>query len=355
MDPPVVDSTKRLHIVDIEPLLITICPLDQWNETKVHEFGYVNTFNLLQGLGHGHKKKFVGWGDQHNLTFDELVGKVTNFNLINHSWNGSVNDKLVDVNYEIRFYPKHGYCYDLVNLTTSGEVQIWTDNPEFKEAQVYITDRKLRTRNTVHAESHWGSKIILKNGYLEYDIKTEQLSHFDPRNPDDCKKYDNDDYEKCVDEEFEKFWIQLINCNPPWLSSNDQCDSVMNINQTTVDSVRVKTYHFVMFVYLMKYNPTVAETLMKTCKKACTVANSIIYGKEEEHDSNDTLAGIMLNFNDQVEFTTKTLAYGPYHFLIDMGSSLGLWFGLSVFGITDLGIKVFQWIKNTKQEVMRKV
>ena len=34
MDPPLVDSTERLNIADIEPLLITICPLEQWNIKK---------------------------------------------------------------------------------------------------------------------------------------------------------------------------------------------------------------------------------------------------------------------------------------------------------------------------------
>ena len=61
-----------------------------------------------------------------------------------------------------------------------------------------------------------------------------------------------------------------------------------------------------------------------------------------------------LNFDDQVVFTTKQLAYGPSDFLIDIGSSLGLWFGLSVFGISDLGISAFQWVKNKGQEAMRK-
>jgi hypothetical protein len=64
-------------------------------------------------------------------------------------------------------------------------------------------------------------------------------------------------------------------------------------------------------------------------------------------------AGCTLTFADQVVYTTKKIAYGPSTLLIDMGSSLGLWFGLSVFCITDLGIMAFQWVKNRKQEVMR--
>jgi hypothetical protein len=35
MNPHVVDSTERLNIADLEPLLITICPTEQWNRTML--------------------------------------------------------------------------------------------------------------------------------------------------------------------------------------------------------------------------------------------------------------------------------------------------------------------------------
>ena len=61
-----------------------------------------------------------------------------------------------------------------------------------------------------------------------------------------------------------------------------------------------------------------------------------------------------LDFANEVIYTTKKLAYGSSEFLIDMGSSLGLWFGLSVFGLTDLGIVAFQWIRKLKRKLKRK-
>ena len=85
-----------------------------------------------------------------------------------------------------------------------------------------------------------------------------------------------------------------------------------------------------------------------------SILTIIIYRKDEEFDSVNNFTGLILNFAEQVSYTTKHLAYGPSEFLIDMGSSLGLWFGLSVFGITDLVSKAFQLVKNTRQEVIRK-
>ena len=38
------------------------------------------------------------------------------------------------------------------------------------------------------------------------------------------------------------------------------------------------------------------------------------------------------------------------NFLIDMGSSMGFWFGLSVFGLTDLSITTIEWLSGLKEK-----
>ena len=52
MDPPVVDSTERLNMANIEPPLITICHLEQWNITKLKHYGYHEVTPLLNGISH---------------------------------------------------------------------------------------------------------------------------------------------------------------------------------------------------------------------------------------------------------------------------------------------------------------
>ena len=103
----------------------------------------------------------------------------------------------------------------------------------------------------------------------------EQLSHLNPRNSDDCQEYYNDDYEKCVDEELQKVWKPLINCNPPWLSSKDQCVTVNNIQETGADSEGETVFG----IYNMKNYPA-----MERCPKACTVLQPNIFYTDEEKD-----------------------------------------------------------------------
>ena len=73
VDPPVVDSTEILNVIDTEPPLMTICPLNQFNQTRISELGYENYFHLL--TGYDSEKGIISWGTQHNLSFEELINE----------------------------------------------------------------------------------------------------------------------------------------------------------------------------------------------------------------------------------------------------------------------------------------
>ena len=124
MDPPVVDSTERLNIDDTDLPLITICPLDQWRDDKLQHREYLDEFSLFEGyvstfdLVNGYQKKFVGWGAQHNLTTEEYI---PNFVWTRRLGNLSFT-KDRKIKYEIKLYPKYGFCYDVVNFTTGKEL-----------------------------------------------------------------------------------------------------------------------------------------------------------------------------------------------------------------------------------------
>ena len=349
--PPVVDSTERLNIEDVDSLMVTICPLNQWNISKLNEFGYEDELYLLLGFANA-SKTFVGWGAQHNLTFEELFQKVNNFNLSNpeivlwlHGW---IEE---NISTESIFYPKFGLCYALVNLTITQNIllgiRVDTQEGENVPAQVLITDKRLKTRNTLHTESHWGSSIIIEQGMdYSYLIKVEQISNFDPKNPAKCNTYDEDEFDNCNDAELQQIWKPLINCNPPWVSPNDHCIRDMNFTREITKSVFDNAYETVASIYYM-----VTYLIKDSCNKACTVTQASILPSEKKksrYASASHQSYLRLKFASEVIYTTKKFAYGPSEFLIDMGSSLGLWFGLSVFGITDLGIIAFQWLKKMR-------
>ena len=164
LNPPVIDSTQRFSISNIETPLITICPLNQYNYSKLQQFGYEDEIHFILGLGPNNL--FIGWGKQHNLSFEQLFQHVENFNLSNPEFNiYHKNQTYEEIEYEMNFLPYFGLCYDLVNITITKEfvLDISLDEKVMK-AQVFITDKNMRTRNTVDADSHWGSSIFIQQG-----------------------------------------------------------------------------------------------------------------------------------------------------------------------------------------------
>ena len=55
-NPPIIDSTEILNIADVDPPLITVCPLNQFNKTKMKEFGYRNLNSVLSGYSYKNKQ-----------------------------------------------------------------------------------------------------------------------------------------------------------------------------------------------------------------------------------------------------------------------------------------------------------
>ena len=55
------------------------------------------------------------------------------------------------------------------------------------------------------------------------------------------------------------------------------------------------------------------------------------------------------NFRKTVRVERKVVVYTFFNFIVDVGSSLGLWLGLSALGVTNLFINAFlatqKWLK----------
>ena len=119
-NPPVVDTTETLNIGDVDPPLITICPLNQFNQAKIKEFGYNNLDSVL--IGYSYKNQQIGWGAQYNLTFEEFIDKM----LIVHRdlFIISIKNRNMKPRYEKRFYPKYGWCFDVSDYIMTEEIRL---------------------------------------------------------------------------------------------------------------------------------------------------------------------------------------------------------------------------------------
>ena len=90
---------------------------------------------------------------------------------------------------------------------------------------------------------------------------------------------------------------------------------------------------------------TMAE---KNCMIPCSkMTNKVSLRAENEPklNENHNVAYLILKFKESVKVEKKVVVYIFFNFIIDVGSSLGLWLGLSALSIIDLGIEAFIVVK----------
>ena len=100
---------------------------------------------------------------------------------------------------------------------------------------------------------------------------------------------------------------------------------------------------------LPKYDSAPTEAEIR-CKHPCKKMTNTVSVRAENvgvgtSETGETETLLILNFKKTVRIEKSIVVYTFFNFIIDIGSSLGLWLGLSALGITDLAIDAFQLAK----------
>ena len=131
-----------------------------------------------------------------------------------------------------------------------------------------------------------------------------------------------------------------MNCVPPWLSAKKNClSNIIMYNHTRMEVADMIDKKFVNPKEDLKH--TEAEERCKNPCRKMTNTLSLISLTEFNHKFSTKLE---FRFKKTVKVEKKVVVYTWFSFIIDAGSSLGLWLGLSALGITDLAIEAYSWI-----------
>ena len=134
-----------------------------------------------------------------------------------------------------------------------------------------------------------------------------------------------------------------MDCIPPWLSSENQCHNNITTYNKTAKQISAMIYEsFVIPLFGSK--STAAES---RCKKPCKKMTNRISMISDKSRSGHSV--YEFRFKEKVRVEKKVVVYTWFNFIVDVGSSLGLWLGLSALGITDMAIEAFivakKWLK----------
>ena len=222
----------------------------------------------------------------------------------------------------------------------SSTLLIWNKNI-FTNIKIFITDRTYRSSASLDFSSHNGNLLEVEPiGAYEIFVKMKVVSS--------CKTVTQEklSFQECVNERLERDIGTHLGCLPPWMTDLNQCNSTYPSDLLNGIPKYKENYVFPHF----HLKQTIVEN---KCKTACSTTNNFVSVRDIKKDITFIGAGMVkksgranIYFDEQVEVTEKTFNYGYYNFIIDVGSSIGLWFGLSVFGIYDLVIQTFEFVRS---------
>ncbi len=347
--PPTVITIIDKNIADIDLPIVTICQTHQGNMTRLNELHYARVVDLLNGFtGFAESERLLSWGQHANLTFDQILDEVFS--------DKAVNDIIIlkqdNVERNIKFIPRHGKCQEVSKFNPMKELMImnqdFTDPPDTKKSlRVFITDRYYQSHYSIDYPSHTGDKIEI-HPMTEYyiDVKLSIVSTCNT----EAEEFKTNNFKQCVDDEVNDHFRKNPGCTPPWLSQNNHCN-------ISIPYPEVENYNFVPNLhedYILNVLTLKQSKVETNCRKYCKTLRSEVKIRETAELNTFSIqqgwnkgGDAHISFDPTVKVTETSFNYGLFQYVIDVGSSLGLWLGLSVLGLYDLSETAFYYAKHS--------
>ena len=203
---------------------------------------------------------------------------------------------------------------------------------------VFITDVASGLHYMIERPLTTGDKMIIDipanmtMSYQEYysvELTERQVNSGDGT----CTNYPDEtghiNYGACVEEENQRKILPVLGCMIPWLPGEDHCSGVLE---------RLPKHEDVLKWIKVMYRDAFTGDLYhsSSCQLPCTRVTAHATFLQERRRRYRGYHKISIYFKEKVNVETVILAYDIESLLVEIGSSLGLWLGLSVIGLFDV-------------------
>ena len=133
----------------------------------------------------------------------------------------------------------------------------------------------------------------------------------------------------------------MLGCRPPWLSAPRHPDNCQG--KILGENIQKKAWKRNINEFELNYivsGKAHTENCLKPCKGLLAYSKLI-----RSDDFRTEIAETILSFSKEVKVTKHVRIYGLFELVVDVGSSLGLWIGLSIVGVFDLVLDAGIFIK----------
>ena len=251
-----------------------------------------------------------------------------------------------------------GYCLQLdINSTDIPQSSLFYASFLFdEEFQVFITDPGRALYHMVNPESMKGDTIkSTNNTWKIYSIRFEEI-HWTK----ECTNYGEGatfkTYTDCVAGEHKAFFWPMLGCSVPWMSGPDHhnsCKGIITLGQNVYSRFWRTILEIQSQVQYFRMDEQHTASCLKQCvelKARSTLQNR---GTKTKWQTEHNRHSVYLQFPKTVKVKEYHEAYGLFDLVVEVGSSLGLWIGLSCLGVFDLLLQATSVIKQHVQRMWK--
>jgi hypothetical protein len=253
---PTVISTTTLSVDQIEPPLIIVCPVDQFNITNLNLFGYAEDYEFFNGRVQNMNDS-LSWGHHVGKSYQAMMNELSNVEAINilEELNSFIPTKRGIFSY-------FGYCLELEPKSLDHLVMI-SNLSVSSNIEVFITDRNTKHYLNMDMTSQIGNmmKMPAQESTLEtFRVKIDLYDTTETADEDDCEPSTKYNYSQCVENKIKEDLLPKLNCIPPLLSPNNPC------KVTLIDELTMK---YLEESYIYPLGTQTRNNAEKKCKKPC--------------------------------------------------------------------------------------
>ena len=246
-------------------------------------------------------------------------------------------------------YP-YGQCCKVIKSEKSRRLPVFKvvitmhSESNLKSLKLLLSDPNTSSRFRLHKFNQKGVDLKTSEteaGYRRYMIKLRKETHLEGGKNFHCKNYDRGEYEECLEEEYSRQCLDILNCTLPWVTENRDlwCEDNLQIASQKLGS-------FLNLVDQILYG----KTDPGPCLTPCTLTSYQVEQVGVYNDANN-LRGIIIAFDDEVEVETSELQISAKTFLTRVGGIIGvgkefLWMMLCAVSVVKLLVKILETRSN---------
>ena len=345
--PTVIITSERAFDRSYQPRLL-VCGSKSYDYDKSRHHGYYYHMAFLSG-DITNSNNSISWNGQFNRGWTEIESAVfpniKDNNTLHGFWD---QNRKTEKTLIMRHIQPFAVCNEIVDFGKILYISL------VKDAYIYLADPSTFANHRVTSLSMNGDNIgipgVNKTGYSSLVIFRITISVLEKRTDQGkCKQYTNvRGYSKCIENGYINLFKKVLGCLPPWFRTaryNDSeitCTNKIEFNdkRKALEAKAVLSNVVEDFV-LMQEGRYESDWCLPPC-------NQIYYNVEIASNEawSDSVNWAEFNFAEEINVQTETNGYDTFRLVIEVGSSLGLWLGLCIFGLFDLTIEVVKRLKD---------